>query len=316
MSISNIRAESTSLSSYSKKDAVWDKHRSDAQSVEEIYSKRFKYNKLAARMNECSGSLGFDFVVNKETGERKLHLQVAHFCKVRNCPVCAWRKSLKNVSRFFAAIPALQAAYPTSKWIFLTLTAKNCKADELREQLKIMNAGWQRLIQRKDWPAIGFVKSTEVTRADDGKAHPHFHCLLQVKSSYFSHGYISHEQWVANWKSAMRLDYEPVVDVRVVKSKKEGQTLEAAIVETLKYSTKVEDAFKDPEWLYTITEQLHKLRFIATGGTLKNIIKEEMTTKEMICDDIADDETNDESEENPMLWFGWKRQERKYRRDK
>ena len=56
--------------------------------------------------------------------------------------------------------------------------------------------------------------------------------------------------------------------------KKEGQTIEAAVVETLKYATKVQDSLKSPEWLYIVTEQLHKMRFVESGGVLKGVLKE------------------------------------------
>ena len=142
-----------------------------------------------------------------------------------------------------------------------------------------MNAGWKRLIERKNWPGEGWLKSVEVTRGQDGSAHPHFHVMVMVKPSYFSHGYIKQEEWAEQWKSVMRLDYMPVVDVRAVKPKKEGQTIEAAVVETLKYATKVQDSLKSPEWLYIVTEQLHKMRFVESGGVLKGVLKENSLTK-------------------------------------
>jgi hypothetical protein len=85
--------------------------------------------------------------------------------------------------------------------------------------------------------------------------------------------------------------------------------LQAAVVETLKYATKAEDSLSDPEWLYSITEQLHKLRFLATGGELKNILKDDMTNAEM----IAGDETAPTNSE-PSMWFGWQPATRKYHR--
>ena len=68
-----------------------------------------------------------------------------------------------------------------------------------------MNKAWQRLIQRKLFPAIGWLRSTEVTRGKDGSAHPHFHCLLLVSSSYFSgKGYLKQNDWVEMWRSSLR----------------------------------------------------------------------------------------------------------------
>ena len=98
--------------------------------------------------------------------------------------------------------------------------------------------------------------------------------------------------------------------MRSVKSKKDGQTIQAAVVETLKYATKAEDSLDNPQWLYAITEQLHKLRFIATGGVLKDLMKDDMTNAEMIA---GDDATADQNTE-PSMWFGWQPNQRRYQK--
>lgn len=50
-----------------------------------------------------------------------------------------------------------------------------------------MNKAFKKLIKRKHFLKnnLGFVKTTEITRSKDGKAHPHFHILLMMKSTYF-----------------------------------------------------------------------------------------------------------------------------------
>jgi plasmid rolling circle replication initiator protein Rep len=298
------------LSDRSPRDAKWDTHRGNAQSIGHHYDKAERFARLGERIAECSTALGFAERIDTDTGESRLKLRAATFCHVRHCPVCQWRRSLRNTARFFAAIPALQAKFPSHRWLFLTLTVRNCEPDQLRETIKGMNAGWKRLIERKDWPALGWAKATEITRNEaDGSAHPHFHVMLMVPPSYFSgKGYVKQCEWAERWQHAMRLNYLPVVDVRAVKSKKEGQTLQAAIVETLKYATKAEDSIRDEEWLYTITEQLHKLRFIATGGALKSLLKDDMTNAEM----IAGEDPAESTDAEPSMWFGWKPSTRHY----
>lgn len=303
--------DSLSLSDYSEKDAKWDNHRAKTQDVEGVYAHNSKFHRLASRMSGCSSFLNFGQQTDHETGEFKLKLRNAHFCKVRHCPVCEWRRSMKNTARFFTALPEILNQYPTHRFLFLTLTVKNCPPENLRATLADMSKAWQRMSQRKDFPAVGFVRSTEVTRSKNGEAHPHYHCILMVKASYFGTGYISQAQWSERWRDCLRVDYLPVVDVRQIKSKKEGQTIEGAIVETLKYSTKVEDGLNHPDWLYTITEQLHKLRFLAAGGVLKGILKEKLTDEELIQgDEPADDSKQDD--DKPALTFGWKPSRRKY----
>jgi plasmid rolling circle replication initiator protein Rep len=73
-----------------------------------------------------------------------------------------------------------------------------------------MNKPFQRFSRVKAYPADG-LRSTEVTRGKDGSAHPHFHCLLMVPPGYFAgHNYLRQSTWVAMWRKAMRLDYDPM----------------------------------------------------------------------------------------------------------
>ena len=97
--------------------------------------------------------------------------------------------------------------------------------------------------------------------------------------------------WAEAWRGALRADYTPVVDVRTVKPK-EQKTVDAdasslpraGVIETLKYSVKPSDMTDAPRWFVTVTEQTHKLRFIATGGLFKDVLKpeEKITDEEMI----------------------------------
>jgi plasmid rolling circle replication initiator protein Rep len=217
-------------------------------------------------------------------------------------------------ARFFQAIPRVREAYPTAKWVFLTLTVRNCPLEDLRATLKAMNDGWKRLIQKKGWPALGFVRSTEVTRGKDGLAHPHFHALLLVPASYFSgQHYINQESWRELWQSAMRLDYLPVVDVRAVKPKKgaaEGvDALAVAVLETLKYGVKEADLMADPAWLQELTRQLHKSRAIAVGGVLKGFFKEDEPEDLIHGEDEPEPEV---SEAEAMVYFGWREMVKRY----
>lgn len=297
------------LSDYSPSDVKWDKHRGNTEAIGAIYATNPAYSRFAYRMAACSTLLGFSRGIDTDTGESKIKLQKAMFCKVRNCPTCAWRRSLRNTARFFSKLPELQAKFPSHRWLFLTLTIPNCYPDQLREYLNRMNKAWQRLIQRKDWPSSGWVRATEVTRGDDGSAHPHFHVLLMVPASYFSgRNYVTQDEWLNRWRDAMRDNSITQVDIRAVKPKREGQTIQAAIVETLKYATKVEDGLNHPDWLFIITAQLHKLRFLASGGELKGILKEEMNDKEMISGDDQITETPLEAD----LFFGWKSEAKRY----
>jgi len=163
------------------------------------------------------------------------------------------------------------------------------------------------MIKRKFFPAIGWVRSLEITRnPQTGQAHPHFHCLLMVTSSYWKkENYINQKQWGQYWQEAMRLDYQPMVDVRAVKGKdgsKYGIT--SGILETLKYEVKEQDLIVDAKWLLELTQQLSKMRAFAVGGVLKEYIDENEPENYIRVDE--DDKGEDLSgyPTNTYSWLG------------
>ncbi|MEQ1965537.1 protein rep, partial [Xenorhabdus nematophila] len=176
---------------------------------------------------------------------------------------------------------------------------------------------------RKEFkPVQGWIRSTEVTLGKNGSAHPHFHTLMMVPPSMLSgDGYVKHYRWIELWRDCLRIDYDPNIDVRVVKPKrpKEGELqlnttadlIRGAVSETLKYSTKPSDMVANPAWFLELTRQTFKRRFIATGGALKDVLKLDQETNE---DLILADDMEDGSDDGSRLAFGWKISERRYRR--
>ncbi len=210
-------------------------------------------------------------------------------------------------AKAYKVLPKIVEAYPKYRWLFVTLTRRNCPITELKVTLAEMNRGFQRLSQLKAFPAIGWLRSTEVTRGKDSSAHPHFHTLLLVPSSYFSgSGYLKQSDWVEMWRKSMRLDYNPVIDVRAVK---QGDKPMELVPELLKYCVKESDLVADRAWFLELTKQLHKTRAIATGGVLKEYLKE----LEQEPEDLIGESESPEAQEDSSLYFGWKRQEKKYR---
>jgi len=301
------------LTDYSPRDRPWDLHRAQAQSVEGVYSGTV-FDALAGRIKGCTGYLGFAWAdPDPDTGECRLKLRSAHFCRVRHCPVCQWRRSLMWQARFLKALPAIEAAHPTARWLFLTLTVRNCKLTDLRRTIQDMNKAWHRLIKRQEFSVIqGWIRTTEVTRSKDDSAHPHFHVLMMVKPSYFGKNYVTQRRWTEIWQECARLDYTPIVHVKAVKLKSQLSglselPLRRAIAETLKYSVKPSD-MKD-DWLIELTRQVYHLRFVASGGVLKDVLREgEESEKDLL---LADDPTGDDASE-PDVFFKWHRGIKRY----
>ena len=298
-------ADSPALSDLSPRDKPWDKHRGNADRIEAHY-RCSEFSQYASRMTFCSQLLEFGLVSMGDMGSLKMKLRGARFCRVRHCPVCQWRRSLMWKAKSYKVLPQIVEAYPTYRWLFLTLTVKNCRIDELRLTLTEMNRSFQRMSQRKAWPAVGWLRSTEVTRGRDGLAHPHFHCLLMVRPGYFGKGYIKQAEWVEIWRHAMRLDYNPIIDCRAVKRGKQPMQL---LPELLKYCTKESDMMADRDWFLELTRQMHKMRCIATGGVLKKYLKE----LEAEPEDLIGENNTLEGDDEAKLYFEWRRMEKRYR---
>lgn len=297
-------SQSPALSDLSPRDKPWDKHRAFADKVEGFYSGS-EFDRYSGRIHYCSELLEFGLALQDDESLR-MKLRSARFCRLRHCPVCQWRRSLMWKAKAYKVLPKIVENYPSHRWLFLTLTQKNIPITELRQTLQYMNKSFQRMAQRKMWPADGWLRSTEVTKGKDGNAHPHFHCLLLVPRSYFGKKYIKQTEWVRLWRDCMRLDYNPILDCRAVK---QGSKPMELVPELLKYCVKESDLAGDREWFLELTRQMHRLRAIATGGVLKQYLKELEEEPEDLIGEGDEPEVQDET----SLYFGWKRQEKKYR---
>ena len=303
-----LHDESPSLTDLSPRDRPWDKHRSNSDRVAKHYSGS-DFHRYSERMTFCSELLDFTL---KPTDDESyaLKLSSARFCRVRHCPVCQWRRSLAWKAKAYKVLPQIVEKYPKHRWLFLTLTQKNCKITELRDTIQLMNKAFKRLTDLKAFPAIGWLKSVEVTRGKDGSAHPHFHCLLMVSSSYFGGNYIKQAEWVAMWRKCLRLDYDPVLNVQAIKSGRKPTDL---VPELLKYCTKESDMTVDREWLLELTRQMHKLRAIATGGVLKEYLKALEDEPEDLIHVDGEEEEAIAADDDTHLFFAWRQKEKKYR---
>lgn len=294
---------SPALSEVSPRDKPWDKHRSNADKVAALYAGS-DFQRYSDRVTFCSEFLKFGLVPDDDA--LKLKLRSARFCRVRHCPVCQWRRSLMWKAKAYEVLPKIVENYPNHRWLFVTLTQKNMPIAQLRDTLQDMNKAFRRMTQRKLWPAVGWLRSTEVTRGRNGSAHPHFHCLLMVQPSYFGKNYINQKEWVSIWKQAMQIDYSPIMDVQAVKN---GDRPSSLVPELLKYCVKESDLVRDREWFLELTRQMHKLRCVATGGVLKEYLKE----LEEEPEDLIGEGDLPEGQDEASVYFGWRRQEKLYR---
>lgn len=295
------------LGDVSKKDKVWDKHKANNDLVAQHYrNSGDEFQPYAQRMSICAELLEFRLIPS-EFGTYSFKLSGARFCHVRHCPVCQWRRALRYKARAYQALPRVVADHPKSRWVFLTLTLKNCPIAELKETINLMNKAFIRMTKLKEWePIKGWIKCLEVTRGRDGSAHPHYHVLLLTTSSYFSGlNYISQDKWSELWGKSLRIDYKPITHVRAIAKHHDPCVI---IPECLKYTLKESDLTIDREWLIELTRQMHKVKAISVGGVLRQYMRE---LEQEPQDLIGNDEEGEVDEGS--LYAAWRRQSKRYK---
>jgi plasmid rolling circle replication initiator protein Rep len=62
-------------------------------------------------------------------------------------------------SKAHKILPKIVEDYPTHRWLFLTLTVRNCAITELRFTLDLMHKSFERMSKLKSFPAVGWLKS-------------------------------------------------------------------------------------------------------------------------------------------------------------
>lgn len=307
------------LSDLSPRQKPWDQHRGETDDVTAVFASSpfARHRRYAERMSQCAQYIGFARDPPKN-GKIQLKLTNARFCRVRFCIICQWRRSLMWQARLHRALPHLVADYPQARFLFATFTLRNCDVHLLRLTLKQMAQAWKRLTEVKVFPAIGWIRSMEVTHGRDGKAHPHFHTLLMVQPEYFTTGYLHQPQWVELWRQCLRIDYSPVVDVQAVNPQRNAEQRSTTMTshalwntatEVIKYTVKVSDMLRDDRWFLAVSDEVWKIRAVAVGGILKQYLKDRK--KENLFDEpgIAPSE-----EEVRRIYFQWKQLVRKYQK--
>ena len=232
--------------------------------------------KKAFNVKQCGNVLEF-----KPTDEGYLKLYKTWFCKSKLCPVCNWRRSMKNSYQAQRVIEEVVKEKPKARWLFLTLSTKNAIDGETLEQsLKHLTKAFDRLSRYKKVKQnlIGFMRSTEVTvNKNDGSYNQHMHVLLCVENAYFrkKENYITQDEWINLWQKALQVDYKPVANIKAIKPNKKGdKDIQAAIKETSKYSVKSSDYLtgnheKDSEIVKDLEQGLYRKRMLSYGGLLK-----------------------------------------------
>ena len=290
------------------KERPWKLHKQENLQLVKIYKTAREKN-----INLITDSRLFDLehcadtLLFAENAEGKKKLKSANFCRLRLCPMCQWRRSLKMFGQVQTITDKILERDKSTRFLFATFTVKNVDAENLETCINILNNKFLYLVSKNKTfaPAkklkqnlLGYLKAVEVTyNTKDKTYHPHLHVIFAVKSTFFKNkqNYMTKKEWIELWQQALGVDYKPQTDIRAIKS---GTA--KAVAEVAKYPVKTAPILSLPddeavEVLKTLTLSLNKKRFVAYGGIFKTV-KQELkfqdveTDKDLVNVDIEQQE--------------------------
>lgn len=261
----------------------WENKKADNLKLVELFKIAYRQDKTIItssrifNLEQCGEILEFAMDANNNK-----QLTKAYFCRIRLCPICQWRRSLKLFGQVSAVTDKILQDYKGVRFLFVTLTQKNVAGQNLQAELNNINVAFSKITNKTKKFALagtliknllGYVKSMEITyNVKSNTYHPHLHCVFAVKSSYFKSGYITHAGWQEIWQNAMDLDYVPQVNVKNINLKEQPK----AIAELTKYPAKTTNIYsldtnKAVDVLKTLTATCHKRRFVTFGGIFRTV---------------------------------------------
>ena len=256
------------------KDRNWRGRKVLSLRLADIFKELQYKDNLIERVATCGDVLRF---IKNQDGSLKLYQ--AYFCKNKLCPMCNWRRSMKYSYQTSKIVDEAIKQEPKARFLFLTLTVKNVEGSDLNKILSSLTKSFDRLFKRAKVQRnlLGYLRSVEVTHNEnDNTYHPHIHVLMMVKSNYFSgrgNNYITQKEWSDMWSQSLKVDYTPMVDIRIVKEK--GKGLRGAVLETAKYPTKpIKLDIENKQVVDDLYNGLYRKRQLGYGGLFKTIKKQ------------------------------------------
>lgn len=272
--------------------------------------------KKAHNVKDCGETLEF-----VKTKDGRLKLYRTFFCHSRLCPLCAWRYSIKNTYEVSKILDTAKTNNEEIEFLFLTLTVKNVDLTALKGTIKTVHEAFNRLTKYKRVAGLvqGYIRSTEITiNQQTNQAHPHVHAVLVVPKGYARRKqlrrYIDVSEWQALWRKALKADYDPIVNVQKIKSRKrKGKKAEkselAAAKETAKYQVKSSDYItgdrkRDLLYIDSLERALANTRQFGFGGVLKEI-RHDLKLDEKEDDLIKIDDEKETEKEPEKVTYKW-----------
>ena len=291
------------------KDRNWRGRKIMSLKLADIFKELGYRQSLVERLLSCGEVLKF---IQQEDGSLKLYQ--AYFCKNKLCPMCNWRRSMKYSYQTSRIVDEAIKQEPKARFLFLTLTVRNVSGDDLNKTLTSLTQSFDRLFRRAKVKKnlLGYLRSVEVTHNEKEKTyHPHIHVLMMIRPSYFKGGgYISQKEWGEMWSQSLKVNYFPIIDIRVVKQSYHG--IEKAIVETEKYPVKPMDLdVTDKQVVDDLYQGLYRKRQLGFGGLFK-AIKKQLALDDIENGDLIHTSDNNELSEGTKIVAIWNATKQNY----
>lgn len=221
----------------------------------------------SARIHECAQHLSWSYQPDVDGGYTR-ELASAQLCRVRTCPVCQWRRSLRLAAEVGTVMQAMCAPGSGRVALLLTLTVRNVSVEHLRTSISHQLRAWSKLTRRAIMgPVFAWARSVEVTRGRQWimwDTHPHIHALLIVPADAVD-GMLDIRRWRQNWRELIGCDYDPQCDIRVISNPETG----AGPREVMKYAVKPSAEAAASGWLGRVALQIDGLRLFAASKNVR-----------------------------------------------
>lgn len=275
------QSNTSSLSEIDELTERFGPKKKDSLMLTDLYV-RIGEEKRALRVNDCGQFLEFAHEIDPVTGSlsEKGRLVHANFCRDVLCPMCSWRKSLKQIAQISSVLQheTIRGKY---KYLMLTLTIPNVPYNNLSDGIDILLSGFDKLMHWKKYKSVikGYFRSLEITVNEKTRTfHPHLHVMLLVPLSYNprSVSYLSHDEILQDWRDVCDDQRITQIDIRLAYNPHQSDmpsgsdyTIEAAALELAKYAAKVPVRCYVPEVIVPLLRSLRHRRTVSFGGVMK-----------------------------------------------
>lgn len=263
------------------------RHKSGALRIQaqlEAYYSKINPEK-AAHIADCGNFL----IMRHYTESDKIKLHKANFCHHPLCPLCAWRRHLRDS----AIITAAEGIVAKSMYVYhLTLTVRN-RPNLSRDWLDQLKKNAIKFLKSRGW--MNYYLSYEITYSKHSGYHPHLHILIATYEKIIIDLQYIHDlraDWGNHWgEEWLQAALFPVDDV--------GR----AAAELTKYLCKPPKSGRMPYAAITeIAENTKGIQRMSSAGEFRKAVR---TAKTLIKFDRAAEEEALKGQPYEDIIFNW-----------